>query len=90
MKLSLELVWSALYVGLFYDEDAKCVYFCLIPCVVICLHFMGYILDKGWREGRITGWKFEYEFDTTVHNIFSILTFLYYLILVSVIVWWAR
>jgi len=85
MKLSLRLVWYDLWVGFFYDREYQRLYFCPLPCVVICLDLLQ------WVRAGISERKFKLEeFENLTQNIFAIATFIYYMILVSAIVWWVR
>lgn len=79
MKLTIKWLWFDFWVGFFYDRDSHKLYFCPLPCVVICLQMLEWV-RRGIADKRFT----LEEFETSVQNVFSIITFCYYMILVSV------
>jgi hypothetical protein len=85
MKLTFKILWYDLWVGFFYDRESVRIYFCPLPCFVFCLDLMGQVLSDAMAKKYTIK-----EFETAVQNVFSIATFFYYLILMSVIMWWGR
>jgi hypothetical protein len=86
MKLTFKILWYDLWVGLYWAPDSWRLFFCPLPCVVIVIDLFQWgrsMINKGVFKNGL-------ELNTTVRNIFSVITFIYYMILLSVIVWWVR
>ncbi len=80
LKIALKLIWYDLWIGFFYDRQAVRIYFCPLPCVVICIDLLEWVRSNH-SKGRF---KIR-EHESAVRIAFLVATLIYYAALIGMV-----